>query len=124
LSGDVARLLASSSREAVLRLSPPELGEVTVRVAVSGRDVSAWFGTPLPSVQQTISLAIGQLQTDLGNAGYTLNGAWVGADASGSGSEGTGAFVSAPARPAGASQDGPAAVSAALPSASGVSIYV
>jgi hypothetical protein len=125
LSGDVARLLASSSREAVLRLSPPELGEVTVRVAVSGRDVSAWFGTPLPSVQQTISQAIGQLQTDLGNAGYTLNGAWVGADASGSESGGTGAFVAAPTRPpAGVSQGGPAAVSAALPSASGVSIYV
>jgi hypothetical protein len=33
-------------------------------------------------VQQAISEAIGQLHSDLGNAGYDLTAAWVGADAS------------------------------------------
>ena len=65
-----------------MRLHPPELGDLTVRVAVSGRDVSAWFTSPQPQVQSAISAAIGQLQTNLGNAGYNLNGAWVGGDAS------------------------------------------
>lgn len=66
-----------------MRLHPPELGDLTVRVAVSGRDVAAWFASPQPQVQSAISAAMGQLQTNLGNAGYNLNGAWVGADPSG-----------------------------------------
>ena len=70
VSDQVIRLLANSGREAVVRLHPPDLGEVTVRIAVNGRDVSAWFGSPQAQVQQTISAAIGQLHTDLGNAGY------------------------------------------------------
>ena len=106
-----------------MRLYPPELGEVTVRVAVSGHDVAAWFGSPEPHVQTAISAAIGQLQADLGNAGYNLNGAWVGADTSG-------------ARPQNASQPQPVsrtpAAAPGLPTvgggrlqpASGVNIYV
>ncbi len=121
ISGQVLRLLANSSNEAVVRLYPPDLGEVTVRVAVSGRDVSAWFGSSQPDVQQTISLGLGQLQADLGNAGYNLNGAWVGADTSGFGSRG------------GTAQPPPSAIAptvpvtqaaAAISSNTGVSIYV
>jgi flagellar hook-length control protein FliK len=125
LSGQVLRLLANSGNEAVVHLHPPDLGEVTLRVAVSGRDVSAWFGSPQPEVQQTITTGLGQLQTDLGNAGYNLNNAWVGADASGSGGRGdspppllsgtiAATALAAPATP----------VAAALSSNSGVSIYV
>lgn len=82
VSGQLARMVSNGSREMVMRLHPPELGDLTVRVAVSGRDVAAWFTSPQPQVQSAISAAIGQLQTDLGNAGYNLSGAWVGADAS------------------------------------------
>src|SRR5262249_3572155 len=48
-----------------------------------GRDVSAWFASPHIHVQQAISGAISQLHTDLSNAGYSLSGAWVGAEAGG-----------------------------------------
>jgi flagellar hook-length control protein FliK len=123
IAGQVVRMLSSGSQEAVMRLYPPELGEVTVRVAVSGHDVAAWFGSPEPHVQTAISAAIGQLQADLGNGGYNLNGAWVGADTSG-------------AHPQNANQPQPASrTPAAAPSlpplgggrlqpASGVNIYV
>jgi flagellar hook-length control protein FliK len=123
LSGQVLRLLANSGHEAVVRLYPPDLGEVTVRVAISGRDVSAWFGSPQPEVQQSISSGLGQLQTDLGNAGYSLNNAWVGADASGFGARGD-----TPPPPAPIVTPPPAApitpIAAARSSNSGVNIYV
>ena len=83
VAGHLVRLVSSGSSDMVMRLHPPELGDLTIRVAVSGHDVSAWFTSPQPEVQNAISAAMGQLQTDLGNAGYNLNGAWVGADASG-----------------------------------------
>jgi hypothetical protein len=76
------RLVGAGSRDVVMHLRPPELGDVTIRVAVSGHEVSAWFASPQPQVQNAISAAIGQLQTDLGNAGFSLSGAWVGGDAS------------------------------------------
>ncbi|HEX5317710.1 MAG TPA: flagellar hook-length control protein FliK, partial [Stellaceae bacterium] len=123
LSGRMVRLLAGSGREAVVRLHPPGLGEVTVRVAVTGRDVSAWFGSPQAAVQQTISLGLGQLQADLGNAGYNLAGAWVGADASGSGSGGE-RPVPPPVPAIDAVRTAPAGAAAALSSNAGVSIYV
>lgn len=84
LAHHVMNSIDNNGREVVLQLHPPELGELTVRVLVSGRDVSAWFGSQQIPVQQAINQAIGQLHADLGNAGYNLSGAWVGADASGS----------------------------------------
>jgi flagellar hook-length control protein FliK len=123
ISGQMLRLLANSGHEAVMRLNPPDLGEVTVRVAVSGRDVTAWFGSSQPDVQQTISLGLGQLQADLGNAGYSLNGAWVGADTSGFGSRG-GSTPPPPSAIAAASAVPVTQVVAALSSTTGVSIYV
>jgi flagellar hook-length control protein FliK len=84
----------SGGGEMVLQLHPPELGELSIRVAVDGRDVSAWFASPHAEVQQALSLTLGQLHADLGNAGYSLVGAWVGGDASGTGT-GTGAGTSA-----------------------------
>jgi Flagellar hook-length control protein FliK len=84
LAHHVMTSIDNGGREVLLQLHPPELGDLTVRVLVSGRDVSAWFASQQIPVQQAISQAIGQLHTDLGNAGYNLSGAWVGADASGS----------------------------------------
>ena len=106
-----------------MRLYPPELGEVTVRVAVSGHDVAAWFGSPEPHVQTAISAAIGQLQADLGNAGYNLNGAWVGADTSGA--QPRSASPPPPASRLPAAASGPPLLDAGrLQPASGVNIYV
>jgi hypothetical protein len=81
LSHHVIGLAVSGGQEIVLRLHPPELGDLTVRVVANGREISAWFGSPQMPVQQAVSQAIGQLQIDLGNAGYNLAGAWVGAEA-------------------------------------------
>jgi hypothetical protein len=81
LSYQLTGLITSGGHEVVLRLHPPELGDLTLRILVNGREVSAWFGSPQLQVQQAINQAIGQLQTNLGNAGYSLTGAWVGADA-------------------------------------------
>jgi flagellar hook-length control protein FliK len=67
--------------QVVLRLHPPELGDLTVRILVNGRDVSAWFATPQIQVQQAISQAIGQLRVDLVSLGYNLAGTSVGAEA-------------------------------------------
>ena len=81
LSYHVIRSVAGGGEEFVLRLRPPELGDVTVHLLVDHREVSAWFASPQIPVQQAITDAIGQLQTDLGKAGYYLAGAWVGAEA-------------------------------------------
>ena len=125
LSGQVIRLLANSGHEAVVRLHPPDLGEVTVRVAVSGRDVSAWFGASQPAVQQTISLGLGQLHADLGNAGYNLSGTWVGADTSGFGARDGSAQQRPTIPPAiAAASPVPIGAPAGRSSNAGVSIYV
>ena len=62
LAHHVMNSIDNNGREVVLQLHPPELGELTVRVLVSGRDVSAWFGSQQIPVQQAINQAIGQLQ--------------------------------------------------------------
>jgi flagellar hook-length control protein FliK len=80
VAAHLVRLVSSGTQEMVVRLRPAELGDVTVRIALNGRDVSAWFAAPQPQVQTAISAAMGQLQTSLGDAGYNLSGAWVGAD--------------------------------------------
>jgi flagellar hook-length control protein FliK len=114
----------NGGREVVLQLHPPELGELTVRVLVSGRDVSAWFGSQQIPVQQAINQAIGQLHADLGNAGYNLSGAWVGADASGS-RQSDGRSFAPPLRGTAARSSSQGSPAPPTPSAaSGVSIYV
>jgi hypothetical protein len=88
LAEHVVRLASSNQQDVTLHLHPPDLGNLTVRVAVAGREVAAWFASPLASVQQAIGQAIGQLGASLSNAGYTLGSAWVGADTSGRSSDG------------------------------------
>ncbi|HTZ37271.1 MAG TPA: flagellar hook-length control protein FliK, partial [Stellaceae bacterium] len=123
VAGHLVRLVSSGSREMVMHLRPPELGDLTVRVAVSGRDVSAWFASPQPQVQSAISAALGQLQTSLGDAGYNLSGAWVGADASGAQQQGANP-TSVPRAAVAAAARMPAAPAAPRPSVSGLNIYV
>jgi hypothetical protein len=124
VAAQLVRLVSSGSRDMVMRLRPPELGDVTVRVAVSGREVSAWFASPQPQVQSAISAAIGQLQTSLGDAGYNLSGAWVGGGAANPQQERPSPPTPAVARtPSGSAAVAPIAA-AQLPAASGLNIYV
>jgi flagellar hook-length control protein FliK len=124
LAHHVMTSIDNGGREVVLQLHPPELGELTVRVLVSGRDVSAWFGSEQIPVQQAINQAIGQLQAELGNAGYNLNGAWVGADASGSREWDSRSFVPPPRGTADRSSSQGSPAPSTPSAASGVSIYV
>ena len=123
VASHMVQLVSSGSREMVMRLHPPELGEVTVRVVVNGRDVSAWFGSPQLHVQTAIADGIGQLQAGLGNAGYNLNGAWVGADTSGSRQQ-AGSPLPPAGMPVAASVPDVRMTAASRPSASGLNIYV
>jgi flagellar hook-length control protein FliK len=123
ISGRLVQLVSSGSRDMVMRLHPPDLGALTVQVTVSGRDVSAWFASPHPEVQNAISAGMGQLQADLGNAGYNLNGAWVGADASG-GQRQAANPLAPPSRTPGAAVFAAAPSAVARPSTSGLNIYV
>ncbi|HEV2188417.1 MAG TPA: flagellar hook-length control protein FliK [Stellaceae bacterium] len=124
VANHVVRMVSSGSREMEIRLHPPELGEVSVRVVVNGRDVSAWFGSLQPHVQTAIADGIGQLQAGLGNAGYNLNGAWVGADASGARQPAGGPPPLAARTPIAASSLNVGTAAASRPSASGLNIYV
>lgn len=81
LSDRIAAAVASGRHDLVLRLHPPELGEVGVRLVVTGRAVSAWFDSPQPRVEQAIGQSLGELRADLATAGYDLSGAWVGGEA-------------------------------------------
>ena len=121
----LVQLVSSGSHDMVMRLHPPELGDLTVRVAISGRDVSAWFTSPQPQVQSAVSDAIGQLQTNLADAGYNLSGAWVGADASGGRQQGSNLPASPPARaPVAVNAVDPPATVGFRPAASGLNVYV
>jgi flagellar hook-length control protein FliK len=125
VAGHVVRLAASGLREMVMQLHPPELGEVTVRLVINGRDVSAWFGSPQPQVQIAITDGIGQLQTGLDGAGYNLNGAWVGADASGTGGQRSQVLPTSIPAPTGVAADlDTGLVTASRPAASAVNVYV
>jgi flagellar hook-length control protein FliK len=125
VAGQLVRMVSVGPREMVMRLHPPELGELTLRVAISGRDVTAWFASPQPQVQSAISNALDQLQTNLGAAGYNLNGAWVGADAAGARQQRQDApAVPVPARPGASGLPPISGGTGSQPRVSGMSIYV
>ncbi|HJU19959.1 MAG TPA: flagellar hook-length control protein FliK, partial [Stellaceae bacterium] len=81
LSGPLIGAVRDGRHDLALQLHPPGLGDVAVRIVVSGREVSAWFDSPQPQVQQAISQSIGDLHRDLATAGFDLSGAWVGGEA-------------------------------------------
>jgi flagellar hook-length control protein FliK len=122
----LVRLVSTDSRGMVMHLRPPELGDLTVRVAVAGHGVSAWFSSPQPQVRDAISAGMGQLQTSLAAAGYNLNGAWVGGgDASNARQQNT---SQPPAQPlsnatAPSSIAAPAAATSPQPIAAGLNVY-
>lgn len=77
----ILSMIGTGRQEATLQLHPPELGAITVRLAVAGHDVSAWFGSAQPQVQEALSQGMTQLRGELANAGLNLANAWVGSDA-------------------------------------------
>lgn len=121
----LVRLVSTDSRGMVMRLHPPELGDLTVRVAVAGHGVSAWFSSPQPQVRDAISAGIGQLQASLAGAGYNLNGAWVGGDASSAHQQGANQPLPRLLRDAAAPSaiEAPATAASAQPTATGLNVY-
>ncbi len=125
----ISAQFAAGNCDVVLHLHPAELGDVSVRVTVSGRDVSAWFNSAQPHVEQAIGGSIGHLQSSLASAGYNLSGAWVGGDAWTSDGRGNGHWIPR-TRSARAAASDDAAGQPSLPlhrpndAVLGVSIYV
>src|SRR5579875_2535733 len=125
ISNQIFRSLSEGHRDLALHLHPSGIGEVDIRVAISGHEVLAWFDSPHLSVQQALSRSIGELQRYLATAGYELSGAWIGGEAwtprerTGSPALPQPGRDAANGRPV-AQESGPAPVSAA----SGVSVYV
>ncbi|MDE1904040.1 MAG: flagellar hook-length control protein FliK [Alphaproteobacteria bacterium] len=85
LGSQILSMVAAGRNQITVHLSPPDLGALTVHVEVQSRDVSAWFASPQPQVQQAVNDALAQLHGSLSGAGLNLSGAWVGADVSGGG---------------------------------------
>jgi len=83
LAPQVLAMISAGRNQMTVHLNPPDLGSLTVRVEVQAHDVSAWFGSSQPQVQQAVSDALAQLHGSLNGAGLNLTGAWVGADVSG-----------------------------------------
>jgi Flagellar hook-length control protein FliK len=82
LANHVMSMVSTGGHEVTFQLQPPQLGEMTIRIAVQGRDVSTWFGAAQPQAQVAVGQALDQLRSDLAGAGLNLAGAWVGADTS------------------------------------------
>lgn len=85
LGTQILSMVAAGRNQVTVHLTPPDLGTLTVHVEVQSRDVSAWFASPQPQVQQAVNDALAQLHGSLSGAGLNLSGAWVGADVSGGG---------------------------------------
>jgi flagellar hook-length control protein FliK len=115
--------LTSGRLEVVLRLNPPELGELNVRMRVDGRDITAWFESPLSPVQQALTQGMAQLQAGLANAGFNLSDAWVGGDAWRPRSSAA-AVAARPARPLVDDAVQPATGASSRAPGLGVSLYV
>jgi hypothetical protein len=126
VANHVMSMLSSGRQEATLQLQPPQLGELTIHVAVQGRDVSTWFGAAQPQVQLAVNQALDQLRADLAGAGLNLANAWVGADASSMRQQSFAAAAVPTRRPGfrAPSADGAAAENTEVRRSSGVSIYV
>ncbi|MDE1967363.1 MAG: flagellar hook-length control protein FliK, partial [Alphaproteobacteria bacterium] len=122
LGSQILTMVAAGRNQVTVHLSPPDLGTLTVHVEIQSRDVSAWFASPQPQVQQAVSDALAQLHGSLSGAGLNLSGAWVGADVSGGGN-GRPAATPLPAR-RGSAVPGRVEVSTnATTSVEGLSVY-
>ncbi|MGH6977275.1 MAG: flagellar hook-length control protein FliK, partial [Stellaceae bacterium] len=123
LGTQILSMVAAGRNQVTVHLSPPDLGNLTVHVEVQSRDVSAWFASPLPQVQQAVNDALAQLHGSLSGAGLNLSGAWVGADVSGGGN-GRPAAAPLPVRRAASTVSPVEATAGSTTSVEGLSVYV
>lgn len=122
LGTQILSMVAAGRNQLTVHLSPPDLGALTVHVEVQSRDVSAWFASPQPQVQQAVTDALAQLHGSLGGAGLNLSGAWVGADVSGGGN-GRPAAAPLPARRTPTAAGRVEATAGSTNSVEGLSVY-
>lgn len=122
LGTQLLSMVAAGRNQVTVHLSPPDLGTLTVHVEVQSHDVSAWFASPQPQVQQAVNDALTQLHGSLSGAGLNLAGAWVGADVSGGGN-GRPAATPLPIRRAPAAPGRADANVAGATSVEGLSVY-
>jgi flagellar hook-length control protein FliK len=77
LGGKVVWMTRELQPFAELRLNPPQLGPLEVRVSVSNGEASAQFFSPHPQVRDAIDAALPRLREMLAEAGLTLTQAEV-----------------------------------------------
>ncbi|MGH6995634.1 MAG: flagellar hook-length control protein FliK, partial [Stellaceae bacterium] len=123
LGTQILSMVAAGRNQVTVHLSPPDLGALTVHVEVQSRDVSAWFASPQPQVQQAVNDALAQLHGSLSGAGLNLSGAWVGADVSGGGN-GRPAAAPLPARRTPTGTNRVEATAGGTNTVEGLSVYV
>jgi flagellar hook-length control protein FliK len=80
LSKQVVWMVDKDAQVAELRINPPELGPVEVRVTVTGEEAVAQFTSPHLEVRNAIEGALTRLREALAEAGIRLNDASVSAD--------------------------------------------
>lgn len=80
LSQQVVWMTGKDAEVAELRLNPPELGPVQVRITVSGDEASAVFVSPVSEVRAAISDSLDRLRESLAGAGISLGEASVSAE--------------------------------------------
>jgi len=80
LSQQVVWMTGKDAEVAELRLNPPELGPVQVRITVSGDEASAVFVSPVSEVRTAISDSLDRLRESLAGAGISLGEASVSAE--------------------------------------------
>ena len=66
-------LTREGANQVTLRLDPPELGEVTIRLTSSGNSLSGEIRVESRMVQELVSRNIGELRESLGNQGIHVN---------------------------------------------------
>lgn len=92
LSQQVVWMAGKDAEMAELRLNPPELGPVSVRITVSGDEATAIFVSPIAEVRGAIEESLERLREALAGAGIALGDTSVSAesfsDRSGDGREG------------------------------------
>ena len=81
LSAQVSVIARQGIERAELRLNPAEMGPVSVRIDISGATANVQFGADLAHTRHAIESAIPQLAAALRDAGLTLTGGSVSAQA-------------------------------------------
>lgn len=77
LSQQVVWMTGKDAEIAELRLDPPDLGPVEVRVKISGDDATVMFASPFPEVREAIEGSLARLREAMAAAGLNLGEASV-----------------------------------------------